>query len=68
MKNNEGAKKKDQYVNTVDEVERITKIDFFPALPDSNVDKGQVPVIFKDIIKVGPTISVSPTFFLTSYI
>ena len=39
MKNNEGAKKKDQYVNTVDEVERITKIDFFPALPDSIEEK-----------------------------
>ena len=33
-KNNEGTKKKDQYVNSVDEVERITGIDFFPALPD----------------------------------
>ena len=35
VKNNEGAKKKDQYINTVDEVERITGIDFFPALPDN---------------------------------
>ena len=35
VKNNEGTKKKDQYVNTIDDVERITKIDFFPALPDS---------------------------------
>ena len=34
VKNNEGTKKKDQYVNSVDEVERITGIDFFPALPD----------------------------------
>ena len=34
MRNNEGKKKKDQYVNTVDDVERITGIDFFPALPD----------------------------------
>lgn len=34
VRNNEGTKKKDQYVNTVDEVERITGIDFFPALPD----------------------------------
>ena len=34
VRNNEGKKKKDQYVNTVDEVERITGIDFFPALPD----------------------------------
>ena len=39
VKNNEGTKKKDQYVNTVDEVERITKIDFFPALPDSIEEK-----------------------------
>lgn len=35
VKNNAGTKKKDQYVNTVDEVERLTGIDFFPALPDS---------------------------------
>lgn len=33
-KNNEGNKPLDSYVNTVDEVERITGIDFFPALPD----------------------------------
>lgn len=35
IRNNEGKKKKDQFINTVDEVERITGIDFFPALPDS---------------------------------
>ena len=35
VRNNDGAKKKDQYVNTVDEVEKITGIDFYPALPDS---------------------------------
>ena len=34
IRNNEGKKKRDQYINTVDEVERITGIDFFPALPD----------------------------------
>lgn len=34
IRNNEGKKKRDQYVNTVDEVERITGMDFFPALPD----------------------------------
>ena len=34
VRNNEGTKKKDQYINTVDEVERITGIDFYPALPD----------------------------------
>ena len=35
VRNNEGKKKRDQYINTVDDVERITGIDFFPALPDS---------------------------------
>lgn len=34
-KNVEGNRPKDSYVNSVDEVERITGIDFFPALPDS---------------------------------
>ena len=34
IRNNEGKKKRDQYINTIDEVERITGIDFFPALPD----------------------------------
>lgn len=34
VRNNGGTKKKDMYVNTVDDVERITGIDFFPALPD----------------------------------
>lgn len=34
IRNNEGKKKRDQYVNTVDDIERITGIDFFPALPD----------------------------------
>ena len=33
-KNVEGNRPKDSYVNTVDEVERITGFDFFPALPD----------------------------------
>ena len=35
VRNNEGKKKRDQFVNTVDDVERITGMDFFPALPDS---------------------------------
>lgn len=34
IRNNEGKKKRDQFVNTVDDVERITGYDFFPALPD----------------------------------
>lgn len=33
-KNTSGNWPKDSYVNTVDEVERITGIDFFPSLPD----------------------------------
>ena len=39
VKNNEGKKKKDQFVNTVDEVEKITGIDFFPNLPDDIENK-----------------------------
>lgn len=39
IRNNEGKKKRDQFVNTVDEVERITGFDFFPALPDSIEEK-----------------------------
>lgn len=31
-------KKKYQFVNTVDDVERITGYDFFPALPDNIED------------------------------
>ena len=34
VKNTAGEKKKDLYYNSVDQVERITGIDFFPALPD----------------------------------
>lgn len=34
VRNNEGKKKRDQFINSVDEVERITGYDFFPALPD----------------------------------
>jgi endonuclease G len=33
-----GKNKRDQFINTVDEVERITGYDFFPALPDSIED------------------------------
>lgn len=37
-KNTSGDRPKDAYVNTVDEVERITGLDFFPALPDDIED------------------------------
>lgn len=39
INNNAGSKKKNQYVNSVDDVERITGIDFFPALPDDIENK-----------------------------
>ena len=39
VKNNAGARKKDLYYNSIDQVERITGYDFFPALPDSIEDK-----------------------------
>lgn len=39
IRNNEGKKKKGQFVNTIDDVERITGMDFFPSLPDSVEDK-----------------------------
>ena len=34
VKNTEGTRKRDLYYNSVDQVERITGIDLFPALPD----------------------------------
>ena len=37
-KNEDGNRPKGDYVNSVDEVERITGIDFFPSLPD-NIEK-----------------------------
>lgn len=39
VRNTEGNKKRDLYYNTVDQVERITGIDFFPALPDAIEDQ-----------------------------
>ena len=38
-KNQAGNRPKGDYVNTVDEVERITGIDFFPSLPDDVENK-----------------------------
>ena len=38
FKNEAGNRRLDKYVNTVDELERITSIDFFPALPDEIED------------------------------
>ena len=38
-KNADGNRPKGDYVNSVDQVERITGIDFFPALPDKTENK-----------------------------
>ena len=38
-KNNKGNLPKDSYINSIDEVERITGIDFFPQLPDELEDE-----------------------------
>lgn len=38
VRNTEGNMKKDIYYNSVDDVERITGYDFFPALPDDIED------------------------------
>lgn len=38
-KNNLGNRPMDSYVNSIDEVERITGIDFFPSLPDDMEEK-----------------------------
>lgn len=48
VRNNEGKKKKDQFVNTVDDVERITGIDFFPALPDDIENKVEAAANLND--------------------
>ena len=34
VRNTDGTKKRDLYYNSIDQVERITGYDFFPALPD----------------------------------
>ena len=48
VRNNEGKKKKDQFVNTVDDVERITGMDFFPALPDDIENRVESTANLKD--------------------
>lgn len=48
VRNNEGTKKRDQFINTVDEVERITGIDFFPSLQDDIENKVEAYSNIKD--------------------
>ncbi len=47
-RNNEGIKKRDLYYNSIDQVERITGIDFFSALPDDIEDEVEAKVNLKD--------------------
>lgn len=48
IRNNEGKKKRDQFVNTVDDVERITGYDFFSALPDDIEDTVEASTRIED--------------------
>lgn len=48
IRNNEGKKKRDQFVNTVDDVERITGYDFFSALPDDIEDVVEATASIED--------------------
>lgn len=48
VKNTEGTKKRDLYYNSVDQVERITGYDFFPALPDNIENKVEAKANISD--------------------
>ena len=48
VRNTDGNKKRDLYYNSVDQVERITGIDFFPALPDDIEDEVEANANIKD--------------------
>ena len=48
VRNTEGTKKKDLYYNSIDEVERITGYDFFPALPDDIENKIEAKANIRD--------------------
>lgn len=47
-KNGEGNRPKGDYVNSVDQVERITGIDFFPSLPDAIENKVEAECNYAD--------------------
>lgn len=51
VRNNEGTKKRDQYINTVDDVEHMTGIDFFPALPDDIENEVEASADINDWLK-----------------
>ena len=47
-KNEKGNRPKGDYVNTIDEVERLTGFDFFSALPDSLENKIEATANLED--------------------
>lgn len=48
VRNTDGNKKRDLYYNSVDQVERITGMDFFPALPDDIEDEVEAKANIND--------------------
>lgn len=48
VRNTEGTKKKDLYYNSIDDIERITQMDFFSDLPDSIEDVVESQCNIKD--------------------
>ena len=48
VKNTDGNKKRDLYYNSIDQVERITGMDFFPALPDDIEKQVEAEVNMKE--------------------
>ncbi len=47
-RNTDGNRKKDFYVNSIDQVERITGMDFFPSLPDEVENRIEAEVRLED--------------------
>jgi endonuclease G len=48
VRNNGGKKKRDHCINTVDDVERITGMNFFPSLPDEIENEVEAYANFND--------------------
>ena len=48
VRNTDGTKKRDLYYNSIDQVERITSIDFFSALPDDIEDEVEASANIND--------------------
>lgn len=48
VRNTDGTKKRDLYYNSIDQIERITGIDFFPNLPDDLEEKVEATADIND--------------------